>query len=124
MFYNINTLEWDEELLDVFDVPHMLLPEVLSSSEIYGEIETPGELKGIKIAGIAGDQLAALFGQGCFGPGWTKNTYVTGCFMLQNVGSTPVASNNRLISTIAWRIGDQTEYALEGSVFIGGAVIQ
>lgn len=124
MLYNINTLEWDSELLDIFGIPHTILPVVCSSSEVYGEIETPNELKSIKIAGIAGDQQAALFGQACFDAGSTKNTYGTGCFMLQNVGATPVASNNRLLSTVAWQIGGRTEYALEGSVFIGGAVIQ
>ncbi len=124
MLYNINSIEWDSELLDIFDIPHTLLPEVRSSSEIYGEIETPVELKGIKIAGIAGDQQAALFGQACFDKGSTKNTYGTGCFMLQNVGDKPVASNNRLLSTIGWHVEGRTEYALEGSVFIGGAVIQ
>ncbi len=124
MLYNINSLEWDDELLDIFAIPHMLLPQVHSSSEVYGDIETPVELKGIKIAGIAGDQQAALFGQGCFEGGSTKSTYGTGCFLLQNTGDMPVESNNRLLSTIAWQIGDRTEYALEGSVFIGGAVIQ
>jgi len=124
MLYNINSLEWDSELLNIFDIPHALLPEVRSSSEIYGEIETPLELKGIKIAGIAGDQQAALFGQACFDKGSTKNTYGTGCFMLQNVGDKPVISDHRLLSTIAWQIEGRTEYALEGSVFIGGAVIQ
>ncbi len=124
MLYNINSLEWDSELLDIFDIPHTLLPEVRSSSEIYGEIETPVELKGIKIAGIAGDQQAALFGQACFDTGSTKNTYGTGCFMLQNVGDRPVESDHRLLSTIGWQIDGRTEYALEGSVFIGGAVIQ
>lgn len=124
MLYNINTLAWDDDLLKIFDIPRAILPEVRSSSEIYGEIETPTELKGIKIAGIAGDQQAALFGQACFDAGSTKNTYGTGCFMLQNVGIKPVESKNRLLSTIAWQIDDQTEYAIEGSVFIGGAVIQ
>lgn len=124
MLYNINTLEWDRELLNIFAIPHALLPEVRSSSEIYGEIEVPGELKGIKIAGIAGDQQAALFGQACFEKGSTKNTYGTGCFMLQNVGDRPVVSDHRLLSTIGWQIDGRTEYALEGSVFIGGAVIQ
>ena len=124
MLYNINSLEWDSEMLDIFDIPHTLLPEVRSSSEIYGEIETPGELKGIEIAGIAGDQQAALFGQACFDTGSTKNTYGTGCFMLQNVGDSPVVSDHRLLSTIGWQIDGRTEYALEGSVFIGGAVIQ
>lgn len=124
MLYNINTLDWDDELLNIFEVPRALLPEVRSSSEVYGEIEAPVELKGIKIAGIAGDQQAALFGQACFDVGSTKNTYGTGCFMLQNVGEKPVASKNRLLSTVGWQIAGRTEYALEGSVFIGGAVIQ
>ncbi|HRA41807.1 MAG TPA: FGGY-family carbohydrate kinase, partial [Pyrinomonadaceae bacterium] len=93
-------------------------------SEVYGEVETPKELKGIAIAGIAGDQQAALFGQACFAAGATKNTYGTGCFMLQNVGTSPVISEHRLLSTVGWQIGGVTEYALEGSVFIGGAVIQ
>ena len=124
MLFDINRLEWDNELLAIFDVPRAILPEVRSSSEIYGEIETPNELSGIAIGGIAGDQQAALFGQACFSPGATKNTYGTGCFMLQNVGTTPAVSANRLLSTVGWRIGDVTEYALEGSVFIGGAVIQ
>ena len=124
MLYNINRLTWDDELLEIFGVPRAILPDVRSSSEVYGEIETPSELKGIWIAGIAGDQQAALFGQACFDAGSTKNTYGTGCFMLQNVGDKPVASTNRLLSTIAWQIDGRTEYALEGSVFIGGAVIQ
>jgi glycerol kinase len=95
-----------------------------SSSEIYGEINSVEELKGIKIAGIAGDQQAALFGQLCTEKGLTKSTYGTGCFMLQNVGSQPVKSENKLLTTVAWQIGDRAEFALEGSVFIGGAVIQ
>jgi glycerol kinase len=123
MLYNLNTLEWDDALLDIFDVPRAILPRVRSSSEIYGEVEID-ELIGIKIAGIAGDQQAALFGQACFEAGSTKNTYGTGCFMLQNVGEKPLASENRLLSTVGWQIGGVTEYALEGSVFIGGAVIQ
>ncbi len=124
MLFNINSLEWDDELLYIFAIPHMLLPAVHSSSEVFGEIEAPNEFKGIKIAGIAGDQQAALFGQGCFEQGNTKSTYGTGCFLLQNTGRTPVESKNRLLSTVAWQIADRTEYALEGSVFIGGAVIQ
>ena len=124
MLYNINTLTWDDELLEIFDVPRAILPDVRSSSEVYGVIETPAQLKGIKIAGIAGDQQAALFGQACFDTGSTKNTYGTGCFMLQNVGPQPVSSKNRLLSTVGWQIDGTTEYALEGSVFIGGAVIQ
>lgn len=124
MLFNISTLQWDDELLTIFDTPREMLPDVRSSSETYGEIETPGELKGIRLAGIAGDQQAALFGQGCFDVGSTKNTYGTGCFMLQNVGTRPVSSTNRLLSTVAWQIDGVTDYALEGSVFIGGAVIQ
>jgi len=124
MLYNINTLEWDDDLLAIFGVPRAILPEVRSSSEVYGEVESPAELSGIKIAGIAGDQQAALFGQACFDAGSTKNTYGTGCFMLQNTGPKPVVSENRLLTTVGWQIGGSTEYALEGSVFIGGAVIQ
>lgn len=124
MLFNIHALDWDAELLEIFKIPRQILPEVLSSSEIYGEVRNPPELAGIKIAGNAGDQQAALFGQCCLQPGMTKNTYGTGCFMLQNTGEKPVASNNKLLTTIAWKIGDVTEYALEGSVFIGGAVIQ
>ncbi len=124
MLYDIARLDWDDELLTIFDVPRAILPEVRSSSEVYGEIESTPELRGIKIAGIAGDQQAALFGQACFETGSAKNTYGTGCFMLQNVGTRPAVSENRLLSTIGWQIGDTVEYALEGSVFIGGAVIQ
>jgi glycerol kinase len=124
MLFNIETLEWDDELLEIFDVPRAMLPEVRSSSEVYGEISGVEELKGISIAGIAGDQQAALFGQLCLETGLSKNTYGTGCFMLQNIGAAPVESKNRLLTTVAWRIGDTTEYALEGSVFIGGAVVQ
>ncbi|MBX7053312.1 MAG: glycerol kinase GlpK [Pyrinomonadaceae bacterium] len=124
MLYNISDLDWDDELLTIFDVPRAILPEVRSSSEVYGEIGSTPELRGIKIAGIAGDQQAALFGQACFEAGSAKNTYGTGCFMLQNVGTRTAVSENRLLSTIGWQIGDTVEYALEGSVFIGGAVIQ
>ncbi|HVE57863.1 MAG TPA: glycerol kinase GlpK, partial [Pyrinomonadaceae bacterium] len=124
MLFNINTLDWDEELLEIFKIPRAMLPKVVSSSEIYGEVEVPNELKGIKIAGNAGDQQAALFGQLCFEKGLSKNTYGTGCFMLQNIGTKAIESKNRLLTTIAWQIGGKTEYALEGSVFIGGAVIQ
>lgn len=124
MLFNINTLEWDEELLKIFTIPRSILPEVKSSSEIYGKVEIDNELKGISIAGNAGDQQAALFGQLCFEKGLSKNTYGTGCFMLQNIGTEPVKSDNRLLTTIAWQIDGKTEYALEGSVFIGGAVIQ
>jgi len=124
MLFNIKTLEWDKELLEIFKIPSEILPEIRSSSEIYGEVKSPDELAGIKIAGNAGDQQAALFGQLCFETGLTKSTYGTGCFMLQNVGTQAVESKNRLLTTVAWQIGEKTEYALEGSVFIGGAVIQ
>jgi glycerol kinase len=124
MLYNIKKLDWDDELLEIFNIPRSVLPEVRSSSEIYGEISAIDELKGIPIAGIAGDQQAALFGQMCFEKGLSKNTYGTGCFMLQNIGTQFVKSENRLLTTIAWQVGGKTEYALEGSVFIGGAVVQ
>lgn len=124
MLFNIHTLEWDKELLEIFKIPREILPEVKSSSEIYGEVSAVKELKGISIAGNAGDQQAALFGQTCFEKGATKTTYGTGCFMLQNTGNKPVESKYKLLTTIAWQIGKETEYALEGSVFIGGAVIQ
>ena len=124
MLFNINTLTWDEELLDIFHIPKSMLPEVRSSSEIYGE--TSGQLLGTKvpIAGIAGDQQAALFGHICVKPGMVKNTYGTGCFMLMNIGDKPVLSKNNLITTIAWKIGDKVQYAFEGSIFIAGAVVQ
>ena len=124
MLFNINSLRWDEELLEIFDIPRQILPEVRSSSEVYGEISAVEELKNIKIAGIAGDQQAALFGQACFEKGAAKSTYGTGCFMLQNTGELPVKSENNLLTTVAWQINNKTEYALEGSVFVGGAVIQ
>jgi glycerol kinase len=124
MLFNINTLDWDDQLLKIFNIPRQMLPKVVSSSEVYGEIETPNELRGIKIAGNAGDQQAALFGQLCFEKGLTKNTYGTGCFSLQNIGNAPIRSKNKLLTTIAWQIDGKTEYALEGSVFIGGAVVQ
>lgn len=124
LLFNIHDLRWDDELLQIFDIPRQILPEVHSSSEIYGEISAVEELENIPIAGIAGDQQAALFGQMCFEKGLSKNTYGTGCFMLQNVGAEPVESGNKLLTTVAWKIGARTEYALEGSVFIGGAVVQ
>ncbi len=124
MLFNINSLEWDDELLRIFDIPKQILPEVKTSSEQFGVINWCQELNGIKIAGIAGDQQAALFGQVCHEKGSTKSTYGTGCFMLQNIGEKPVRSEHRLLTTVAWKIGEKTEYALEGSVFIGGAVIQ
>lgn len=124
MLFNINTLEWDEELLEIFHIPKSMLPEVKSSSEIYGE--TAGKLLGtkVRIAGIAGDQQSALFGHVCVKPGMVKNTYGTGCFMLMNIGEKPLISKNNLITTIAWKIGDKVEYAFEGSTFIAGAVVQ
>ena len=124
LLFDINKLEWDNELLDLFEVPKSLLPKVGPSSEVRCEIEAPNELRSIPIAGIAGDQQAALFGQQCFNEGEAKTTYGTGCFMLQNTGPKPVNSTNRLLSTVAWTLGAETYYALEGSVFIGGAVIQ
>ena len=122
MFFNIHTRQWDDELLKALHVPRSMLPTVKSSSEVYGE--TVGTLSGIPIAGIAGDQQASLFGQMCSKPGMVKNTYGTGCFMLMNTGTEPIGSKNRLITTIAWRKGGQTDYALEGSIFIAGAVVQ
>lgn len=124
MLFNIHKFTWDDELLKIFDIPKQILPEVKSSSEIFGEINSVKELNGIKIAGIAGDQQAALFGQICFDKGLTKSTYGTGCFMLQNTGESAVKSDHNLLTTVAWKIGDKTQYALEGSVFIGGAVVQ
>lgn len=124
MLFNIHARDWDEELLKVFDVPRSVLPQVRSSSEIYAEVSGIEGLNGISIAGIAGDQQAALYGQRCYQSGMTKNTYGTGCFMLQNTGTRAVPSSNRLVTTIAWTIGGTTEYALEGSVFVGGAVVQ
>jgi glycerol kinase len=123
MLFNIHTGAWDDDLLRLFNVPKSLLPEVRASSEVYGDIETPG-LVGIPLAGIAGDQQSALFGQMCFTPGLTKNTYGTGCFMLQNTGAKATLSHHRLLTTIGWKIGGTTSYALEGAVFIAGAVVQ
>ena len=122
MLFNIHTGDWDDELLKIFGVPRSMLPEVRSSSEVYGESNLLGAA--IPIAGIAGDQQAALFGQVCTKPGMVKNTYGTGCFMLMNTGTKPIASRNNLLTTVAWRIGNRTEYALEGSIFIAGAVVQ
>ncbi len=124
LLFNIHSGTWDAELLEILRIPAAILPEVSSSSEVYGE--TAGRLFAarIPVAGIAGDQQAALFGQVCTRPGMVKNTYGTGCFMLMHTGQTPVTSRNRLLTTVAWRIGDQTDYALEGSVFIAGAAVQ
>ena len=124
MLFNIQTMAWDDELLRMLDVPRSLLPEVKDSSEVYGHVSTSLGLGEVAIAGIAGDQQAALFGQMCVAPGMSKNTYGTGCFLLQNTGTSAAVSTNKLISTVAWRIKGRTEYALEGSIFIGGAVVQ
>ena len=124
MLFNIHTLAWDDELLTLFGVPASILPDVRSSSEVYGHVSDSLGIERIPIAGIAGDQQAALFGQMCRQPGMSKNTYGTGCFLLQNIGTTPKRSHQQLVTTVAWQIGGRTEYALEGSVFIGGAVVQ
>ena len=124
MLFYIHTGDWDDDLLRLLEVPREMMPEVRSSSEFYGEASHPLLPGNAPIAGIAGDQQAALFGQACFAPGLTKNTYGTGCFMLPNTGGTPKASQNNLLTTVAWRCNGVTEYALEGSVFIGGAVVQ
>ncbi len=124
MLYNIKNLCWDERLLKELDIPSSLLPEVRQSSETYGSTDESIFGKEIPIAGIAGDQQAALFGQVCFQEGMVKNTYGTGCFMLMNTGEKPVDSKNGLISTIAWGIDNKVEYALEGSIFMGGAIVQ
>ncbi len=120
---NIRTGQWDDELLACFGVPRAMLPEIRSSSEVYGNVESVAELAGAAIAGAAGDQQSALFGQACFKPGLAKNTYGTGCFMLMNTGSAVVDSKNRLLSTVAWQTDGRLEYALEGGVFVGGAVV-
>ena len=122
MIFNIHNLEWDKELLDLFEIPESMLPEVKSSSEIYGKTKLFD--CDIPIAGIAGDQQAALFGQLCTKKGMVKNTYGTGCFLLMNTGKKPVMSQNQLLTTIAWQINGKTQYALEGSVFVGGAAVQ
>jgi glycerol kinase len=124
LLFNIHTLQWDQELLTLFGVPASMLPEVRSSSDVYGNVSNSLGIDGVPIAGIAGDQQAALFGQMCLQPGMSKNTYGTGCFLLQNIGTTPTRSKQQLVTTVAWQIGGRTEYALEGSVFIGGAVVQ
>lgn len=124
MLFNINTLQWDQELLDLFTIPSSMLPEVKSSSEVYCETSMPIFKTGIPVSGMAGDQQAALFGQLCLDKGMMKTTYGTGCFMIVNIGDKPVLSQNNLLTTIAWKLGDQVTYALEGSVFVGGAVIQ
>ena len=124
LLYNIHELKWDEDLLNLFDIPASMLPDVRSSSEIYGYTQNVLTAVKIPVSGMAGDQQSALFGQMCTEPGMVKNTYGTGCFMLMNTGSKPVESNNNLLTTIAWKINGEVQYALEGSVFIGGAVVQ
>lgn len=124
LLFNVHTGEWDDELLRLMNVPRAILPAVRASSEVYGEIDAVHLGGSIPLAGIAGDQQAATFGQCCFDPGTAKNTYGTGCFMLMNTGHRPVASTTGLLTTVAWRIGDQTTYAVEGSIFIAGAAVQ
>jgi glycerol kinase len=124
MLYNIHTLSWDKELITLFGIPESMLPDVKSCSEVYGHTAGSIFATRIPIAGIAGDQQASLFGQMCTQPGMVKNTYGTGCFMLMNIGPTPILSKNNLVTTIAWKIGDQVHYALEGSIFIAGALVQ
>jgi glycerol kinase len=123
MLFNIHTLQWDDDLLEIFGIPRSVLPEVRSSSEVYGT-DTGHFSTAIPVAGIAGDQQAALFGQLCLEPGMVKNTYGTGCFLMMNIGTKPIESRSKLLTTVAWKIGDETVYALEGSIFIGGAVVQ
>ena len=124
ILYNIHSLQWDSELLALLDIPESILPEVKSSSEVYGETGTALPASRVAIAGIAGDQQAALFGQMCTSPGMLKNTYGTGGFLVLNTGDKPIKSENNLLTTIAWKIGDNINYALEGSIFISGAVVQ
>ncbi|MEG3656628.1 glycerol kinase GlpK [Arenibacter palladensis] len=124
LLFNINTLEWDDELLELFTIPKSMLPRVKQSSELYGNTNPNFFASKIPIAGIAGDQQAALFGQMCTKPGMVKNTYGTGCFMLMNIGEKPIVSENNLLTTVAWTIKGKTHYALEGSIFIAGAVVQ
>ena len=124
MVYNIHDLCWDKELLELFGIPQSMMPEVKSSSEVYGYTKTTLFAHEVPFAGIAGDQQAALFGQMCTEPGAVKNTYGTGCFLLMNSGDKPITSSNNLLTTIAWKIGDKVNYALEGSIFVAGSVVQ
>lgn len=124
MLFNIHTMDWDDNILELLDIPKSMLPDVRESSEVYGHTKTTIFASKVPIAGIAGDQQAALFGQQCIKPGMVKNTYGTGCFMLMNIGNKPVPSKNNLLTTVAWKINGKTEYALEGSIFIAGAVVQ
>ena len=124
MLFNIHSLEWDKELLELMNIPASMMPQVKSSSEVYGYTKTTLFAHEVPIAGIAGDQQAALFGQMCTEPGSVKNTYGTGCFLLMNSGERPIMSQNNLLTTIAWKIGDTVNYALEGSIFVAGSVVQ
>ena len=124
MLFNINTLDWDDELLDLMDIPRSMLPTPVPSSQVYGETDPGFFGRSIPIAGAAGDQQAALFGQACFTPGQAKNTYGTGCFLLMNTGDKPVFSSSGLVTTVAWGLGNRVSYALEGSIFVAGAAIQ
>jgi len=124
MIYNINEMEWDTELLELLDIPESLLPQVKSSSEVYAKSNSTVLNAEVPIAGIAGDQQAALFGQRCIEKGMVKNTYGTGCFMMMNTGEKPIKSKNNLLTTVAWKVDGKVEYALEGSIFIAGAVVQ
>ncbi|CAA6689746.1 MULTISPECIES: glycerol kinase GlpK [unclassified Lentimonas] len=124
LLMNLTTGDWDDSLLELFRIPRCILPEIRSCSEVYGHVDSSLSCAEAPIAGIAGDQHSALFGQACFTEGMAKNTYGTGCFLLMNTGKQPIRSQQNLLTTVAWRIGGQTEYALEGSVFIGGAVVQ
>ena len=124
MLFNINTLDWDEELLDLMDIPRSMLPTPVPSSQVYGETDPGFFGRSFPVAGAAGDQPAALFGQACFTPGQAKNTYGTGCFLLMNTGDKPVFSSSGLVTTVAWGLGNRVSYALEGSIFVAGAAIQ
>ena len=124
MLFNIHTLDWDDELLELFGIPRSMMPQVKSSSEVYGKTKGTIFAHEVPIAGIAGDQQAALFGQMCTEPGSVKNTYGTGCFLLMNSGSKPIMSKNKLLTTVAWKIGDKVTYALEGSIFVAGSIVQ
>ena len=124
MLFNINTLQWDDDLLKLLDIPRSMMPEVKSSSEVYGHTKTTIFAHEVPIAGIAGDQQSALFGQMCLTPGSIKNTYGTGCFVMLNIGDKPLLSKNNLLTTVAWKIGDDVKYALEGSIYVGGSVVQ
>lgn len=124
LLFNIHTLDWDDELLRILDIPREILPRIVDTSGVLGNIETVPSLSHVPIAALVGDQQAALFGQACFHPGMAKNTYGTGCFLLWQLGNQPILSQNRLLTTVGWKIGDQVSYALEGSIFMGGAIVQ